>query len=68
MELGLHLRCQPDPAVKTLELAVKSAGIDDGAWLVNEAGGQEANGDGYYIRDDVIVVPKDGVTREGTRV
>ncbi|MGE0704396.1 MAG: glucose-1-phosphate adenylyltransferase [Vicinamibacterales bacterium] len=46
----------------------KNARIGDGARLVNEAGVQEADGDGYYIRDGVIVVPKDGVILPGTRV
>jgi hypothetical protein len=26
------------------------------------------DGDGYFIRDDVIIVPKDGVIKPGTRV
>ncbi|HXI32087.1 MAG TPA: hypothetical protein VNG89_26795, partial [Vicinamibacterales bacterium] len=46
----------------------KNARIGDGARLVNEAGVQNADGDGYYIRDGVIVVPKEGVVKPGTRV
>src|SRR3989442_10782312 len=46
----------------------KNARIGDGARLVNEAGAQDADGDGYYIRSGVIVVPKDGVIRPGTAV
>ena len=46
----------------------KNARIGDGARLVNDAGVQEADGDGYYIRNGVIVVPKDGVIRPGTVV
>ena len=46
----------------------KNARIGDGAQLVNEAGIERADGDGYYIRDGVIVVPKDGVVKPGTRV
>ena len=46
----------------------KNARIGDGARLLNEAGVQEADGDGYYIRDGVIIVPKDGVIKPGTRV
>ena len=46
----------------------KNARIGDGARLVNEAGVQRADGDGYYIRDGVIIVPKDGVIQPGTRV
>ena len=46
----------------------KNARIGDGAQLVNDAGVEHADGDGYYIRDGVIIVPKDGVIKPGTRV
>jgi glucose-1-phosphate adenylyltransferase len=46
----------------------KNARIGDGVRLTNEAGVQEANGDGYYIRGGIIIVPKDGVIKAGTRV
>ncbi len=46
----------------------KNARIGDGVHLTNEAGVQEADGDGYYIRSGVIIVPKDGVIKTGTRV
>lgn len=43
----------------------KNARIADGVRLVNEAGVEEADGDGYYIRSGVIVVPKGAVVRHG---
>jgi glucose-1-phosphate adenylyltransferase len=46
----------------------KNARIGDGAHLVNEAGVQHADRDGYFIRDRVIIVPKDGVIQPGTRI
>ena len=46
----------------------KNARIGDGARLVNDAGVQHADGGGYYIRDGVIIVPKDGVIKPGTCV
>jgi glucose-1-phosphate adenylyltransferase len=46
----------------------KNARIGDGAHLVNAAGVQEADGDGYYIRGGVIIVPKDAVIKTGSRV
>jgi hypothetical protein len=46
----------------------KNARIGDGSQLVNESGIQKADGDGYFIRDGVIIVPKDGIVRPGTRV
>ncbi len=44
----------------------KNARIGDGAQLVNEAGVEHADGDGYFIRDGVIIVPKDGIIKPGT--
>ena len=46
----------------------KNARIGDGARLVNERGLEHADGDGYYIRGGIIVVPKGAVIREGTVV
>ncbi len=46
----------------------KNARVGDGARLVNAAGIDHADGDGYYIRDGIIVVPKDGVIKPGTVV
>jgi len=43
----------------------KNARIADGVKLVNEAGVEEADGDGYFIRSGVIVVPKGAVVRTG---
>ena len=46
----------------------KNARIGDGARLVNERGIQNADGDGYYIRSGIIIVPKGGVVKPGTVV
>jgi glucose-1-phosphate adenylyltransferase len=46
----------------------KNARIGDGARLVNENHVRHADGDGYYIRGGIIVVPKGGVIRAGTVV
>jgi glucose-1-phosphate adenylyltransferase len=46
----------------------KNARIGDGARLVNEKGIQEADGNGYYIRGGIIVVPKGGTIQPGTIV
>jgi glucose-1-phosphate adenylyltransferase len=43
----------------------KNARIGDGARLVNERGVQHLDGDGYYIRGGIIVVPKGGVIPPG---
>ena len=46
----------------------KNARIGDGARLVNEKNVEHTDGDGYYIRGGIIVVPKGGVIRPGTVV
>ena len=46
----------------------KNARIGDGARLTNERGVEEADGDGYYIRSGIVVVPKGGVIAPGTIV
>jgi glucose-1-phosphate adenylyltransferase len=46
----------------------KNARIGAGVRLVNERGIQHADGDGWYIREGIVVVPKGGVVRPGTVV
>jgi glucose-1-phosphate adenylyltransferase len=46
----------------------KNARIGDGARLLNQAGTDHADGPGYYIRDGIIIVPKDGVIAPGLEV
>jgi glucose-1-phosphate adenylyltransferase len=44
----------------------KNARIGAGVRLTNEAGVQNADGEGYYIRNGIIIVPKWGVVPAGT--
>jgi glucose-1-phosphate adenylyltransferase len=44
----------------------KNARIGDGARLTNSDAVDHADGNGYYIRNGVIIVPKDGVVQPGT--
>jgi len=46
----------------------KNARIGDGARLVNERNVEHADGEGWYIRGGIVVVPKDGVIPAGTVV
>jgi len=46
----------------------KNARIGEGARLVNDRGIQNVDGDGYYIRNGIIIVPKGGVVKPGTTV
>jgi glucose-1-phosphate adenylyltransferase len=44
----------------------KNARIGRGVRILNEAGLQERDGEGYFIRDGIVVVPKNGVIPDGT--
>ncbi len=46
----------------------KNARIGEGARLVNERGLQDVDGDGYFIRNGIIIVPKGAVVKPGTVV
>jgi len=46
----------------------KNARIGAGVRLTNERNIQDVDGDGYYIRSGIIVVPKNGVVKPGTVV
>ncbi len=46
----------------------KNARIGDDARLVNEHNLDSADGEGFYIRSGIIVVPKGGIIRPGTTV
>jgi glucose-1-phosphate adenylyltransferase len=46
----------------------KNARIGDCARLVNQSGVEHADGQGYFIRNGIIIVPKDGVIAAGTTI
>ena len=46
----------------------KNARIEDGVRLVNDAGVDHADGDGFYIRNGIIIVPKGAQVRAGVTV
>ena len=46
----------------------KNARIADGVRLVNESGVMNADGEGYYIRDGIIIVPKGAEVKAGVTV
>ncbi|MCL4812845.1 MAG: glucose-1-phosphate adenylyltransferase [Vicinamibacteraceae bacterium] len=48
-------------------LVDKNARIGDHVTLVNEQGVDEMDGDGFYVRDGIVIVPKHGVVKPGTR-
>ena len=78
--LGADFYEDGPPADPALELGIgrdvvldrvivdKNARIGNGAHLVNERNVEEHDGDGYYIRHGIIVVPKGAVIAPGTIV
>jgi glucose-1-phosphate adenylyltransferase len=60
--LGIGRRCHIRGAIID-----KGAHVGDDVVLINQAGVREADADGYYIRDYVVVVPRNGVVPEGTK-
>lgn len=44
----------------------KNARIGSGVRIVNDQSLQEADGDGYVIRDGIVIIPKNGVINDGT--
>jgi hypothetical protein len=36
--------------------------------IINSAGLQEAEGDGWVIRDGIVVIPKNSVIADGTEI
>jgi glucose-1-phosphate adenylyltransferase len=46
----------------------KNAHIGDNVRIVNEERIQNFDGPGYYIRDGIVIVPKNGVVQSGTVV
>jgi glucose-1-phosphate adenylyltransferase len=46
----------------------KNARIGSGVKILNEANRQHHDGDGYFIRDGIVIVPKNGLIADGTVV
>ncbi len=44
----------------------KNARIGRGVRIVNQAKVKEKDGDGYFIREGIVVVPKDGILPDGS--
>ena len=44
----------------------KNARVGRGVRIINEAGVKNADGDGYFIREGIVIVPKNGCIRNGT--
>ena len=61
--MGLGRNCVLKNAIVDLD-----AHIGEGSRLTNEAGVEHADGDGWCIRDGIIVVPRGAAIPPGTEV
>src|SRR5262249_30469275 len=55
-----------DECVIQRAIVDKNARIGAGVRIMNEEGVQQEDGDGYFIREGIVIVPKNGVVRAGT--
>ena len=55
-----------EDSVVTGAILDKNARIGRGVRIVNEAKVQEKDGEGYYIREGIVLVPKNGVIPDGS--
>ncbi len=64
---GVGLGIGPDVELDRV-IVDKNARIGEGCRLVNQQGLQEFDGPNYYIREGILIVPKDAVIPPGTVV
>jgi len=43
----------------------KNARIGRGVRIINEAGVKNADGDGWFIREGIVIIPKNGCIKNG---
>jgi glucose-1-phosphate adenylyltransferase len=55
-----------DEAVIERAIIDKNARVGRGVRITSQAGAPDADGEGYFIRDGIVLVPKGGVLRDGT--
>jgi glucose-1-phosphate adenylyltransferase len=55
-----------DETVIRRAIVDKNARIGRGVRIVNEAGVAEKDGEGYFIREGIVIVPKNAALRDGT--
>jgi glucose-1-phosphate adenylyltransferase len=67
-QLGIPLMGVGRGSIVKNAIIDKNAHIGQNVRLINESGVMNADGIGYYIRDGIIIVPKNGVVPDGTVV
>jgi glucose-1-phosphate adenylyltransferase len=61
--IGVGLNCSIEGAIID-----KNARIGNGVVITPKPESENFDGDGYYIRDGIVVVPKNSVIPDGTRI
>jgi glucose-1-phosphate adenylyltransferase len=61
--IGVGANCSIEGAIID-----KNARIGIGVIITSKAESENFDGDGYYIRDGIVVVPKNSVIPDGTRI
>jgi glucose-1-phosphate adenylyltransferase len=46
----------------------KNSRIGAGCIITNQSGVQEADGEGHYIREGVVIIPRDAIIPPGTKI
>ena len=69
-EQGRRSAISESDAAATFETAIidKNARIGDNVVISPEGKDKEMNGEGFYIRDGIVVIPKSSVIASGTRI
>ncbi len=61
--IGIGKNCHIDHAIID-----KNARVGDGVTISPEGKPENMDGEGYYIRDGIVIVPKNGMIPDGTRI
>ncbi len=61
--IGIGKNCNIDHAILD-----KNVRIGDGVTITRDGKGNNFDGEGYYVRDGIVVVPKNSVIAPGTRI
>ena len=69
-DAAMHIPPVGIGAGSVIEKAIvdKNARIGEGVYITNDAGVDDIDGEGYYIREGIVVIPKDGVIPDGMRI
>ena len=69
-DAAMHIPPVGIGAGSVIEKAIldKNARIGEGVCITNDAGVVDTDGEGFYIREGIVVIPKDGVLPDGMKI